>query len=383
MVFNRLIENYMECAESFCLMTLEPYLNPKRYKEEKLAIIFETFRCPATYNLLSCVSALYAREECIHRQHFRGIKRQKDLFNGTNHVSWEFRDVMRGLRRRTRKVHAIPTIPIYLCGWQQHAWWFLFSFRIHPLVIHTFSNLTMAKRKKKSVDLYEKFFGKNARTKAFQLLYENAFENNSDVRFIYGGSFCHLAPSLYFCDGIYVDTDKRANVFFKQPDMMRKHLSRNCLYNIDDEDDKTSVRFIHQSYETPLPDVEDNSVDLLISSYSGIASAPLKRYLKEGGYLFCNDSHGDASSAANDPDFHLIAGVSQSEEWITSPPPFDKSTEFFLFRLRPKALSGHKRKRIIKSEDTSDNKVRKWSTEKRPDSYPQIKASSVHYPPGV
>ena len=38
--------------------------------------------------------------------------------------------------------------------------------------------------------------------------------------------------------------------------------------------------------------MEDRSVDLLISQYAGIISQPCKRYLKPGGYLLVNNSHG-------------------------------------------------------------------------------------------
>ncbi len=38
-------------------------------------------------------------------------------------------------------------------------------------------------------------------------------------------------------------------------------------------------------------------VDLIISQYAGFVGQETKRYLKEGGILLCNDSHGDATLA--------------------------------------------------------------------------------------
>ena len=52
---------------------------------------------------------------------------------------------------------------------------------------------------------------------------------------------------------------------------------------------------------------ELESFDLLISQYAGFISPVCKVYLKVGGILVANDSHGDASMAVLDPDFELIA----------------------------------------------------------------------------
>lgn len=45
----------------------------------------------------------------------------------------------------------------------------------------------------------------------------------------------------------------------------------------------------------------------MISQYAGFVGQGAKPYLKKGGLLVCNNSHGDASMADLDPDFELIA----------------------------------------------------------------------------
>ncbi len=65
-----------------------------------------------------------------------------------------------------------------------------------------------------------------------------------------------------------------------------------------------TVRFHPMTYTNPLPE-PDQSVDLLISQFAGFVSLHCKRYLRLGGYLIVNDSHGDASMANIDPAYHL------------------------------------------------------------------------------
>ena len=49
--------------------------------------------------------------------------------------------------------------------------------------------------------------------------------------------------------------------------------------------------------------------DLLISQYAGFISRACKDYLKIGGYLLVNNSHGDAGLASIDKDYQLISTV--------------------------------------------------------------------------
>ncbi len=51
---------------------------------------------------------------------------------------------------------------------------------------------------------------------------------------------------------------------------------------------------------------QEESFDLLISQYAGFISQAGKKYLKIGGILVANNSHGDASMAMLDPDYEFI-----------------------------------------------------------------------------
>ncbi len=53
--------------------------------------------------------------------------------------------------------------------------------------------------------------------------------------------------------------------------------------------------------------------DLLISQYAGFISDSCKVYLKIGGILLVNNSHGDAGLASIDKDYQLIASIHKSK----------------------------------------------------------------------
>ncbi|NJN99417.1 MAG: hypothetical protein HC875_37625 [Anaerolineales bacterium] len=68
------------------------------------------------------------------------------------------------------------------------------------------------------------------------------------------------------------------------------------------------VTFHPMDYRDNIGETEA-SFDLLISQYAGFISQHCKRYLKLGGLLLVNDSHGDASMACLDEDYELIGVV--------------------------------------------------------------------------
>ena len=71
------------------------------------------------------------------------------------------------------------------------------------------------------------------------------------------------------------------------------------------------ITFIGLSYENPLEELHA-SFDLLISQYAGFISNACKKFLRIGGYLLVNNSHGDAGLAAIDEDYKLISTVQKS-----------------------------------------------------------------------
>lgn len=147
------------------------------------------------------------------------------------------------------------------------------------------------------MDLYEKYHVEpgDERRGLFRILREEF----RCVVGLYPGCYVHVTPSFYLPTVIYVDTAPRARHFFR---------SGAALRVIDEQ--KTfpgpaTVRFHPQDYRLPLP-VEDGTVDLLVSQYAGFVSDACSRYLRAGGLLVVNNSHGDAGLASVDPAFELV-----------------------------------------------------------------------------
>lgn len=141
-------------------------------------------------------------------------------------------------------------------------------------------------------------------------LFEGLVERFGVGRALYPGSFVHVTPSFVIPEVVYVDSDKRAAAFFADPGTMalvRKQ--RAYAY-------EPVIRFHHQDFATPLQEPEAY-FDLLISQYAGFVSRDCKRYLKIGGYLAVNNSHGDASMARLDPGFELVAVYHRHSEHFT------------------------------------------------------------------
>ena len=120
---------------------------------------------------------------------------------------------------------------------------------------------------------------------------------------LYPGSYVDLAPSFVWPSVTYVDIDRRAGQFFGDDDGVRELLAEN------DADPSTRrVRFIGADYTDPL-DLDDHEFDLLISLYAGFISEACTRYLRVGGTLLVNPSHGDAALASIDGRYRLFAVV--------------------------------------------------------------------------
>ena len=121
-------------------------------------------------------------------------------------------------------------------------------------------------------------------------------------RVIYPGSYIHISPSFIFSDVVYIDSDKNAKKYFNSNELNPMVTERKEYI----EDPK--ITFIGLSYENPLEELHA-SFDLLISQYAGFISNSCKKFLRIGGYLLVNNSHGDAGLAAIDEDYKLISTV--------------------------------------------------------------------------
>ncbi len=127
-------------------------------------------------------------------------------------------------------------------------------------------------------------------------------------RALYVGSYVDLSPSTAIESVTYVDTDVRASRFFADPDLVRTELEGRTK-----EGAGVDVTFHAADYTQPLP-VPDGSIDLLISLFTGPAWEHSRRYLRAGGWLLANTSHGDASLAALDPGLRLVGVARQDDD---------------------------------------------------------------------
>ncbi|MGC9347630.1 MAG: hypothetical protein ACP5JG_05790 [Anaerolineae bacterium] len=158
------------------------------------------------------------------------------------------------------------------------------------------------------IDLYEKYH--TSRDFERRGLFEIAREEFGVGGGLYPGCFVHVTPSFFIERMVYVDSDKRAKRFFEAGEAQAL-VEREKVY-----DGPAEVAFYRQDYAKALP-LEDNAFDLLISQYAGPVSEPCKRYLRPGGILIANNSHGDAGLAHNDPAFELIAVINRRRTRFT------------------------------------------------------------------
>lgn len=124
---------------------------------------------------------------------------------------------------------------------------------------------------------------------------------------LYPGSYVDLSPSTAFPSVVYVDSDRRAARFFADSALVGSQLAERTRPGAG-----RGVRFLHTDYTEAL-DVPEASMDLLISLYAGPVWEHCRRYLRPGGWLLANTSHGDASLAALDPAAQLVAAVHESD----------------------------------------------------------------------
>lgn len=120
---------------------------------------------------------------------------------------------------------------------------------------------------------------------------------------LYPGSFVDIATSFVFPDVVYVDSDSRAAKFFADAAGVDEIIFRNKTYSQSPE-----VEFIAGDYRCELG-LADQGFDLLVSLYAGFVSEHCTRYLRVGGHLLVNPSHGDAAMASINPSYRLTAVI--------------------------------------------------------------------------
>jgi len=119
---------------------------------------------------------------------------------------------------------------------------------------------------------------------------------------IYPGCYIQISPSFIFPYVVYIDSDKNAIKFFQSGSLEEIAKGRK-EYSEDPE-----IVFHGIDYKEFLEEYR-SQFDLLISQYAGFISSSCKPYLRIGGYLLVNNSHGDAGMASIDRDFRLVAAI--------------------------------------------------------------------------
>lgn len=121
-------------------------------------------------------------------------------------------------------------------------------------------------------------------------------------RVFYPGCFVDIAPSFVFPSVTYLDTDKRAPGFFADTKGLHEIIARH------DGPPNPEITFIHADYTSGL-DLPAEHFDLLVSLYAGLISEHCTQFLKIGGTLLVNPSHGDTAMASIDPRYELTGVV--------------------------------------------------------------------------
>ena len=123
---------------------------------------------------------------------------------------------------------------------------------------------------------------------------------------LYPGSHIDFSPSLVIPKVVYVDNFKGTINYFRHIDQIKAFINEHKEYK-----QECDVLFFGQDYTHEL--VVD-PVDLIISQYAGFVGQATKEYLKVGGILLCNDSHGDATLSKFGEDFKLVGTIDENNK---------------------------------------------------------------------
>lgn len=162
----------------------------------------------------------------------------------------------------------------------------------------------MAQSSDKSYQAYKKYYIERdyEQVDLYRLLKERFDISNA----IYPGSYIQISPSFIFPHVVYIDSDRTAKEFFRSK-TPNEIVLRRKEYTSDPR-----IVFYSRDYRELIQDYR-NGFDLLISQYAGFISGVCKPYLRPGGYLLVNNSHGDAGMASIDDEYHLITTVHRNK----------------------------------------------------------------------
>lgn len=145
------------------------------------------------------------------------------------------------------------------------------------------------------------------------------------VKALYPGSYVDIAASFAFADVTYVDSDRRAEGFFADNEGVAGIIAAEGGAQA-----APAFRFIRADYSGLK--LAPQAFDLLISLYAGLVSDHCTAFLRVGGRLLANPSHGDVAMASIDPRYALSGVViAQEGDYRVS----DKELERYLIPKKP------------------------------------------------
>lgn len=133
-------------------------------------------------------------------------------------------------------------------------------------------------------------------------LFSAVAERIEPARVLYPGSFVDVAPSFVWDSVTYSDIDRRAAAFFDDAEGVREIVARHRP-----DPEAAGVAFLRADHAAL--DLPEEGFDLLISLYAGPVSEHCTRFLRIGGHLLVNPSHGDAALAAGDRRYRPAAAI--------------------------------------------------------------------------
>jgi hypothetical protein len=154
---------------------------------------------------------------------------------------------------------------------------------------------------------YETYLSKIGDRKALYSLIEKSYHIKTAL---YPGSYIDISASLVIPNVTYIDNFKGAIKFFQHMDEIKDYIILNKQY-----DEAQVIQFFGIDYNESI---DMSEVDLIISQFAGFVGQATKKYLRKGGILLCNDSHGDATLAYVDDDFEFIGVIDSCNQIVSS-----------------------------------------------------------------
>ncbi|MHA1584850.1 MAG: hypothetical protein ACTSVU_01215 [Promethearchaeota archaeon] len=146
---------------------------------------------------------------------------------------------------------------------------------------------------------------------------------------LYPGSYAHITPSFVYSYVVYNDTYKKLESYYKSKEIL-DYIQKQKFYL-----EEAKFYYIQNDFYDKLP-LEENFFDLLISQYSGFISRACMKYLKIGGLLIANNSHGDASMASILPEYKFIAVINRYGKKFTHS---TKNLDSYFIPKKPKEIT--------------------------------------------